>query len=111
VRPQHQRLGQRAVDGCHRDGAVWLLEIGQCRGEHAEPRQRGAQRDPGRVREGLVEVGVVDDRGEQLEDLRPALGAVVDDDGDPTCLTPGRPARGEAADYPVGVGVMPGSPC
>ena len=63
VHAQHERLGQRAVDGRHRDGTLGLLEIGQRRGEHAQPGQRGAQGDLGRVgnassRSGSLTIGV-----------------------------------------------------
>ena len=107
VRAQHKPLGQRAVDRRDGDGTVGLLEVGQCRGEHAQPGQRGAQGDLGRVREGLVEIRVVDDRRQQLDDVRPPLGAIVDDDGDPARLTPARPGLDQAGDDLVGLGVSP----
>ncbi len=62
-----------------------------------------AERDLGRVRERLVQVRVVDDRGQQFDDVRPALGAVVDDDGHPAGLTPVRSLGRQAGDDRVGV--------
>ena len=56
LRPQRQRLGQRAVDGGDRDGARRVLEIGQRGREHAEAGQRDAERDTCGMRVGLVEI-------------------------------------------------------
>ena len=92
VRAQHQRFGQRAVHRRDGDRAVGLLEIRQRRGEHAQPGQRGAEGDLGRVGERLVKLGVVDYRRQQLDDVRPALGAVIDHDRDPAGLAPARAA-------------------
>ena len=98
---QHEGLGQPAVHRGHRDRALGFLEIRQRRGEHAQASQRDAQGDLGRVGEGRVELGVVDDRGQQLDDVRPALRAVIDDDCDPPGFAPARAARSDARDQLV----------
>ena len=101
VRAQDEGLGQPAVHRRHRDRALGLLEIRQRRGEHAQASQRDAQGDLGRVGESRVELGVVDDRGQQLDDVRPALRAVVDHDCDPPGFAPARAARSDARDQLV----------
>jgi hypothetical protein len=91
LRPQGERLGERAVDGGHVDRACGFLEIGLGRGEHAEPGERDAERHAGGMCVQDVQRGVVDHRRQQPNDIRPALGAVADRDATHlACSQPGR---------------------
>jgi hypothetical protein len=55
----------------------------------------------------LIETGVVDDRGEQLDDVRPALSTVMDGDRQPARVTPARPAVNDVGDDLIRVGEPP----
>lgn len=106
MRAQHQRFGQCTVNSSDRDRTVGFLQIRQRRGKHAQSGQCGAQGDLGRVRKGLVEVGIINHRSEQLHDIRPALGAVVDDHGEPTGGTPAGAALGDTGHHVIGLGKL-----
>ena len=107
VGTQRQRPGQPAVYRGDGDRAVRLLEVGQRRSKHPQPRQRDPERDLDGVREMLVEGGVVDDRRQQLDDVSPPLGAVVDGRRDPAGLPGARPPLADFADQFVGLSKSP----
>lgn len=102
LRAQAERLRQPTVDhgDGHRTGRI--LEVGQRGCVHAEAGQRGAERHAYRMRELVVERGVVDDRGQQPDDVGPAFGAEAHDDAHPSGLQPAGSPRDQRLDELVG---------
>ena len=95
---QVERLGQRAVGGCHFDGTTGVFEVGEGGIDHAELGEGNPQGDPYGVGRGGVQGRIGDNGGQQRDDVGPTLGPVLHGDSGPAGVEPSGAPLGHGVD-------------